>query len=245
MINNRKGTNWILTADIASDDTLDAEYILDGKTIKLDSNATKAAAEAVARDIVSDLCEERLCFSLEWLAKPVIPQVAWDPYADGNEVTIEDNPCKWKIVEPESKTGGNSYRWAPQVTAPLPLSSLYDLLGKYIAGTQSALLPKINQKPMVQVTKDFFQSKPNGLDSGSVEEDVLGFFSLVLSFAKAPSASPEEPIIEDESLKELTIIMPRTDFTSIYSTVKSAIPGDLYPIVRILGCYKNTGNSVE
>lgn len=58
-INGRKGKNWALTADHAdpAERILDAEYILDGKSIKLDSNDAKEAAEAVAKDIVSDLLE--------------------------------------------------------------------------------------------------------------------------------------------------------------------------------------------
>ncbi|KAJ5105830.1 hypothetical protein NUU61_003177 [Penicillium alfredii] len=221
-INGRKGKNWALTADILSEGTLDAEYVLDGKSIKLNSGSAKEAAEAVAKDIND-----------------------WDPHEDGKEVTIDNNPCTWKISGPKEKKGGHSYTWAPQVTAPLPLAGLYDLLGKYVAKTHSALLPNRRQKPMIHVTKDFFQSKPNGLDSGSVEDDVLGFFSLIMSFAKASSANPNEPIEEDESLKELTVIMPRTDFTSIYHSVKSSIPGDLYPIVKTLACYKNNGDDVE
>lgn len=160
-------------------------------------------------------------------------------------MTIDQNPCTWKIQEPEEKKGGNSYSWSAQVTAPLPLSGLNDLLGKYLAGTNSAILPRINQKPMVQVTKKFFQAKPNGIDSDSVKDDVLGFFSLLMSYAKAPGASPDVTVEEDESPKELTIIMPRTDFTSIYGTVKKDIPGDLWPVVKKLACYKNNGDDVE
>lgn len=66
-MNGRKGKNWALTADHAdtSERILSAEYILDGKSIKLSSNSAKEAAEAVAKDIVSDLSEKVV---VVWLA---------------------------------------------------------------------------------------------------------------------------------------------------------------------------------
>lgn len=54
MIANRQGTNWMLTADtMAAGDGLDAEYILDGKTIKIGKDMAGPAAAGVAADIVS------------------------------------------------------------------------------------------------------------------------------------------------------------------------------------------------
>lgn len=67
---------------------------------------------------------------------------------------------------------------------------------------------------MVYVTKDFFQSKPNRISSESFEADVLGFFSLVIPYAK--SARTE---VEDQSPKDLTSLMPRTDFTNLFKQV--------------------------
>lgn len=58
IIDGRSGKNWALTADIVSNDVLDAEYILNGKIIKLNINLAKEAAEAVVKDIVSDLSGE-------------------------------------------------------------------------------------------------------------------------------------------------------------------------------------------
>ena len=95
---------------------------------------------------------------------------------------------------------------------------------------------------MVWVSKEFFQSKPNTISSDSVKNDVLGFFSLILSYAK--NARFEE---DDASPKELTSIMPRTEFTTIFAQVKSAIPlkpSTLYELVKILACYKNNANGV-
>lgn len=63
---------------------------------------------------------------------------------------------------------------------------------------------------------------------------------MIIPYAKAATAFEE-----DESPKELTSIMPRTDFTNIFKQVKSAVPGTLYDILKVLACYKNTANCVE
>ena len=134
--------------------------------------------------------------------------------------------------------------WAPQVTAPLPLEAISDLFSKAVPGTPSELLPTNPSPRMVWVSKDFFQSNPNGISADSVKADVLGFFSLILSYAK--NARNEG---EDESPKELTSIMPRTEFTTVFAQVKPTVPlnpNTLYGLVKVLACYKNAadGNGV-
>ena len=53
-VSGRKGDNWQLTADTTQEAAgmLTAEYILNGKTIKIGTGATSAAAAAVSSDIV-------------------------------------------------------------------------------------------------------------------------------------------------------------------------------------------------
>ena len=57
---------------------------------------------------------------------------------------------------------------------------------------------------MLSVTKEFFQAHPNGMSADNVKADVLGFLSLVVSYAKAARG-----FYEDESPKELIPTMPR------------------------------------
>lgn len=85
------------------------------------------------------------------------------------------------------------------------------------------------------VDKDYFQSKPNNIDGSQVTDDVLGFCSLVLGYAKAavnhlgPEASP----------KYYQTFMPRTEFNTIFSSqVQSKISGDLFNLFNTLACYK-------
>ena len=156
------------------------------------------------------------------------------------KVSIPDNACSpWTIVEPESGGGTAAMRWVPQITAPMPLQAIYDLFGQRTAA--SVLLPSrrnANQN-MVTVTKEFFQSSPSGMSSDDVEDDLLGFFSLVMTYTKAADQ------VDESGIKALMSIMPRTDFTTMFKLVKSKVKGDLYDIVKILACYKGSGSSVE
>lgn len=88
---------------------------------------------------------------------------------------------------------------------------------------------------------DFFQASPNGLKTS--DKAICGFFSLVLTYIKGAQL-----LGENESPKELSTLMPRTDFPTIYSQIRERIKNDvfvrsdkLYDIVKILVCYKNQG----
>lgn len=158
------------------------------------------------------------------------------------QLDIEDSTCNpWTIIEPEEDGAAAGLKWAMQVTAPLPLEAISDLFSKAVTGGSSALLPSISpERGVVSVTKDFFQASPNGISSDSVTDDVLGFFSLVISYAKG--AKEED---EDTSPKEIISIMPRTDWANIFNQVKSGIPDSLYDAVKIVACYKRSGDGVE
>lgn len=243
VVANRRGTNWNLTADTTPAEAgyLTAEYILDGTTIRLGSGDAGTAAAAVGKDIVSvpnNLdCPRQQELMIQY-------QTIWDPSAasNPNTIDIEDDTCKdWKILQPETGGSAGGISWGVQATAPLPLEALQDLLSKAAGSQASPLLPSINpSRNIILTTKDFFQSAPNGIDSGTVKNDVLGFFTLVLSYAKGAKTFDE-----DASPKDIISIMPRTDFSTIFKQVSAAVPGDLYELIKVLGCYKPKGNTVE
>lgn len=97
---------------------------------------------------------------------------------------------------------------------------------------------------MIFVTADFFQSSPGGIGSNIVKNDLLGFFSIILSYAKAAKT-----MAVDKSPKFLLPIMPRTEFTTIFNMVKPQLspgkPGSksLYNILKILACYRYDKNN--
>lgn len=83
---------------------------------------------------------------------------------------------------------------------------------------------------LIVVTKEWFQSNTNGIDGSKVTDDVFGFCSLVLTYAKAAT--------NRGSPKRFLTFMPRTEFNTIYQQVKSKIPGDLFTLFNNLACYK-------
>ncbi|KAF2201339.1 hypothetical protein GQ43DRAFT_480789 [Delitschia confertaspora ATCC 74209] len=219
LVDNRKAPDdtWMLTADTIGDpDILNAEYILNGKLLKIGTGKAGPAAKAMAADLV-----------------------AWKPTASDHDVTVKDNKCNpWKIQEAGAV---DTLKWQPQVTVPLPLEAINDLFGQALKGATHPLLGKTNPgRGLTHVTKDFFQSKPNGMAADGVKDDLLGFLSLVMSYAK--NARHFE---DASSPKELTSIMPRTEFVTMYNMVKGQVKGDLYDLIEVLACYKNSGDKVE
>lgn len=165
-----------------------------------------------------------------------------------NKWNIDGNNCNpWKVTQP-TIFNPEFLGWSVQATAPLPFEAISDLFAAAIdRPVTSPLLPGIRpEKNKVSVTSKFFQSSPNGISSGSVKQDVLGFFSLVVSYAKkASSTSP--PNYSETSPKNIISIMPRTEFVTLYAQVNGALPGSdtLYNLVKVLACYKNDGDDVE
>lgn len=94
------------------------------------------------------------------------------------------------------------------------------------------------------VTKDYFQDLGLRVDLTKINDAVLGFCTLVLSYAKAANKplNPDDPNILEMSPKSWLPFMPRTEFNTIYSAVKSFFPTDdeLYDIFNTLACYKTT-----
>lgn len=122
----------------------------------------------------------------------------------------------------------------------MPLEALYSLMKEQKAisdplDKKRNILDGFGRDGLTLVTKDFFQSSPNGIDASTVTDDVLGFCSLVLSYGKI-AANKLKP---DESPKLYMTFMPRTEFNTLFEQVKSKIPGDLFDLFNILACYKD------
>ena len=147
--------------------------------------------------------------------------------------------CAWTISQSIPPT---TITWQYQITAPMPLEAIGDLMA---AARASYTEPPVNLLAstkryagyLVYVSADFFQSAPNGAPTNP-PADVLGFFSLVLSYAKSADGSV------NRSPKFLTSIMPRTSFITMFNLIKSGLgdglksgPDALYEIVKVLACY--------
>lgn len=131
--------------------------------------------------------------------------------------------------------GGIDYAvWSRQITAPLPLEAINNLMYKAVVGQHSPLLGSV-KKHMVWVHPEFFRNSPGGLTEGNVDEDVRGFLALILSYAKA-----SQFVTPQSSPKFLTSIMPRTDFVTMYDMVRDALEEEsLWDVVKHLACYRN------
>lgn len=126
----------------------------------------------------------------------------------------------------------------------MPLEALYSLMKEQLRipgpSPDRNILDGISPRgyePIV-VTQEYFQSNTNGIDASKVTDDVLGFCSLVLSYAKAAS----NPLKKDQSPKLFLTFMPRTEFNTIFKQVKSKIPGDLFALFNSLACYTTDRN---
>ena len=179
------------------------------------------------------------------------PQRDFNPYAgmDDNEHDIADNQCNpWVVTLPKDQKNPDDFSWGPQVTVPMPLEALHDIFGVMAGQGSSELVVEgrnARKDRHVYVTGDFFQANPNGLSKDNVKASVLGFLSLLVTFAKLPKTAPGHE--SSDSYKQDISILPRTDFTSIYNNIKQDIEmqGSLLDLVKILACYSNQNNGAD
>lgn len=166
-------------------------------------------------------------------------QAEWVPKQLTTGMEVADAPGVWKLAEDKRLTAAASL-WSVQATAPLPLEAINDLMMFAVDenSPQNALSGK-RWGNCVWVNEDFFKSKPSGITS-SVGQDVMGFLSLVLTYAKSTSQ-----LSADNSVKSLSSIMPRTNFVTMYASIKSKLgpklsgSSGLYNLVKTLACYEN------
>lgn len=155
------------------------------------------------------------------------------------EVKIEDDDSDcgpWKILGISKKGGIPSIPWSPQMTTPMPLERLYSLMvenkkdplpnDRNVLDVASSVYP---DAPFL-VTKEHFQSSPNGIESSTVTDDLLAFSTLVLSYAKAARGTTLRP---GQSPKLFTTFMPRTEFNTIFQQVQNKIPDELFDLLLI------------
>jgi hypothetical protein len=90
------------------------------------------------------------------------------------------------------------------------------------------------------VTQGYFQSTSLNIDASTVTDDMLGFCTLVLSYAKAADLQQAS----DVSPKHKIPFMPRTEFNTIYAQVGSKFTIPLFDIFNTLVCYK-TGSNLQ
>lgn len=134
----------------------------------------------------------------------------------------------------------------------MPLEALYSLMKENVQNVQDNRNvlngESVSNKNNIQlVTADiYFDHLWLQIDKDKINDAVLGFCSLVLSYAKAANnrIDKTDPNTLEKSPKSWISFMPRTDFVTIYRTVKSFFPADdeLFNIFNTLACYKTKFN---
>lgn len=136
----------------------------------------------------------------------------------------------------------------------MPLEALYSLMKENIQNLDSKNGRNILNGDIAStgsrgqniqlVTAKYFQDLSLKVDYGKINDAVLGFCSLVLSYAKAANipVNADDPNAREVSPKSWIPFMPRTEFVTIYSAVKSFFLPDnqLFDIFNTLACYKTT-----
>lgn len=71
----------------------------------------------------------------------------------------------------------------------MPLEALYSLMDELLRDPDelNILNGILGAKNLVLVTKDFFQSKPQGIDGSTISDDILAFCTLVCGFPEVIS----------------------------------------------------------
>lgn len=132
----------------------------------------------------------------------------------------------------------------------MPLEALYSLMIENVQkGTNedgrnilNGIANLGNGQDIQLVTKEYFYGLWHKIHLEEVNDAVLGFCTLVLSYAKAADKPQKETDrnSREKSPKSWTPFMPRTEFVTIYGTVKSffSVHNQLFDIFNTLACYK-------
>ncbi|KAI1349146.1 hypothetical protein F5Y01DRAFT_327670 [Xylaria sp. FL0043] len=224
VLGGRKGDNWELTVDTTRDaaNQLQPEYILNGQIVKTGQGMAGPAAAAIAADLLE-----------------------WNPSPDSPGMTVEGlDECTWTI-KASSLGPPASISWQRQITAPLPLEAVNEIIE--MARKDYTVMPPISLLPaqykrgkrLIYVSREFFQSFQGEIPKDPTP-DLLGFFSLVISYVKAAS-----DYRSGVSPKFLLPILPRNDFQTMFNLVRGSLgssldmgDGSLYNIVKTLACYE-------
>jgi hypothetical protein len=172
-------------------------------------------------------------------------------------------PDPWTVKGLSEDTDKDAVPWAPQITTSMPLEALYSLMKENVQlGPSKVELEGRNKDRNVingessistgqnirLVTAEYFQDLSLKIDVGKINDAVLGFCSLVLSYAKAADKVKEhDENTHERSPKSWFPFMPRTEFVTIYSSIKSFFPDDneLFDIFNILACYSTHFDAEE
>ncbi|KAL8846955.1 MAG: hypothetical protein Q9221_007997 [Calogaya cf. arnoldii] len=167
----------------------------------------------------------------------------WQPnFNDQTKATIaEFEPFgQWTVAEPEKWRGSDALLWSRQVTVAMPLKAIYQLFVdlKRDGISSNAIMAEGSKRDNIHVVRreDFRLLGLTGFKPADITDDLLGFLSLVVSYAKATRRMQAK-----DGPKHSLSVMPRTDFAAMYELVRKKIEPqyqggcyDFYTVVKEL-----------
>lgn len=151
---------------------------------------------------------------------------------------------EWSVQSLSTWGGAKSTVWGRQLTVPMPLEAIYKLMVDLKRDGKTNPILSSQKKDAIHIVRkeDFAAAELHEITS--ITDDLLGFFSLVVSYAKATRRMQAQ-----DGPKHSLSIMPRTDFAAMYSLVSSKIKPqysdcwDLFQIVKALAAFDGDGTA--
>ena len=145
-------------------------------------------------------------------------QEEWKPnQKDGTRLNIKgfESYGPWAVKQPDVWWGAKSLLFGKQITTSMPLAAVYKMMKDVKSGKGSKLYSSISNKKKANIhiveERDFADAELHKIRSSDITDDMLGFFSLLVSYAKAT-----KDMKASEGPKHSLSIMPRTDFVTMY-----------------------------
>ncbi|KAI9822914.1 MAG: hypothetical protein M1832_002939 [Thelocarpon impressellum] len=188
-----------------------AEIIVNGQTVKVGGKNTESHPgtdpPSSSEGVATSMSLKEVGRSITDFINAMEPQV-------GLQVSIPgfDEFGPWTATSPSAFRGAGSTIWGKQVTAPLPLSIIQRC---FVSKDKACPLLTSNPRALDKLHKveqEHFRSFTE-ISTTDINEEFLGFFSLVTSYALA-AKDGNRAVGPKQSLP----IMPRTDFATIYKT---------------------------
>ena len=202
---------WTLTAELVSTSgigLLCPEIVVHG----LDAQSRRGRGQGVKltldnAGVAGEIGTELVDFVTKWSG--VLEPVRIDQCDDYGPWTTEK-------FEPAGKT------WGQQITAPIPLASLYAMLpiaDPHDPNAPAKTHPFVAARSLIRLTRDDLPAPILKAKCSETEIDaLLALLSLIVSYAKQ---GPRDTVAK--GLKHLIPIMPRTDFAAMVRSCEPAI----------------------
>ncbi|KAI9825120.1 MAG: hypothetical protein M1832_001440 [Thelocarpon impressellum] len=207
---------WKLTAEHSGTEehvaiaNLISEIIVDGTTVKIGAkDPVPVPGPGDLTGLPLDVVTPK---SLKDIGKAITDFLGLMAPKKGLQVSIPgfDQYGPWTAANPDNFVGPASTVWGMQITAPMPLEVIQSC---FVSRLESCPILSSNTRTvdrLVKVERRHFE-RFTKIAPADVDDEFLGFFSLVTSYALAAKDGNR-----DTGPKQALPIMPRTNFATMY-----------------------------